>query len=122
MKCDYILNTVLVTALRSNVDAKERGSLWTCLCGPDGFPKVAVGGHNPNCFNACDCTWGIFLLSLLSKTDLDRLILNQLLLFMEKKMNTYICKRFIFWFKLQLHYNYRNCGKMMLILDTTTNL
>ncbi|KAI9075091.1 hypothetical protein K1719_042939 [Acacia pycnantha] len=39
-------------------DAKESESIWTCICDPNGFPKVAEDGHSPNCFTACNCTWG----------------------------------------------------------------
>ncbi|KAK7262291.1 hypothetical protein RJT34_29857 [Clitoria ternatea] len=39
-------------------DAEESASIWTCICDPNGFPQVAADGHSPNCFNACNCTWG----------------------------------------------------------------
>ncbi|KAJ7947832.1 Protein kinase family protein [Quillaja saponaria] len=39
-------------------DAGVSGSLWTCICDANGFPKVAEAGHNPNCFAACNCTLG----------------------------------------------------------------
>ncbi|XP_020214316.1 receptor-like serine/threonine-protein kinase NCRK [Cajanus cajan] len=39
-------------------DAEESASVWTCICDPNGFPRVAADGHSPNCFNACNCTWG----------------------------------------------------------------
>ncbi|KAL2328592.1 hypothetical protein Fmac_022019 [Flemingia macrophylla] len=39
-------------------DAKESASVWTCICDPNGFPRVAEDGHSPNCFNTCNCTWG----------------------------------------------------------------
>ncbi|XP_027345316.1 receptor-like serine/threonine-protein kinase NCRK isoform X2 [Abrus precatorius] len=39
-------------------DAEESASAWTCICDPNGFPQVAADGHSPNCFNACNCTWG----------------------------------------------------------------
>ncbi|XWS53297.1 hypothetical protein CRYUN_Cryun11dG0144800 [Craigia yunnanensis] len=34
------------------------GDRWTCLCAPDGFPKVAVDNHDTTCFTACNCTAG----------------------------------------------------------------
>ncbi|RYR57221.1 hypothetical protein Ahy_A05g022959 isoform G [Arachis hypogaea] len=27
-------------------DAKHSESLWTCICDPNGFSKLAVGGHS----------------------------------------------------------------------------
>ncbi|ESW04270.1 hypothetical protein PHAVU_011G081200 [Phaseolus vulgaris] len=39
-------------------DADESASIWTCICASNGFPQVAADGHSPNCFNACNCTWG----------------------------------------------------------------
>ncbi|CAJ1979284.1 unnamed protein product [Sphenostylis stenocarpa] len=39
-------------------DAEESASIWTCICDSNGFPQVAADDHSPNCFNACNCTWG----------------------------------------------------------------
>jgi len=47
-----------------HVDAEESASVWTCTCDSNGFPQVAADGHSPNCFKACNCTWGTFPLSL----------------------------------------------------------
>ncbi|TKY48541.1 Receptor serine/threonine-protein kinase NCRK [Spatholobus suberectus] len=48
-------------------DAEESASIWTCICDPNGFPKVTADGHNLNCFNACNCTWGTVRMPLGSK-------------------------------------------------------
>ncbi|KAK7257692.1 hypothetical protein RIF29_31849 [Crotalaria pallida] len=48
-------------------DTEESASIWTCICDPDGFPKVAAVGHSPKCFTACNCTWGTASTSLDSK-------------------------------------------------------
>lgn len=48
-----------------HVDAEESASVWKCICDSNGFPQVAADGHSPNCFKACNCTWGTFPLSLL---------------------------------------------------------
>ncbi|XP_047167286.1 receptor-like serine/threonine-protein kinase NCRK [Vigna umbellata] len=39
-------------------DAEESASVWKCICDSNGFPQVAADGHSPNCFKACNCTWG----------------------------------------------------------------
>ncbi|XP_048444881.1 receptor-like serine/threonine-protein kinase NCRK isoform X1 [Pyrus x bretschneideri] len=40
--------------------SKDAGSntTWTCICAANGLPKVAADGHDPNCFTACNCTYG----------------------------------------------------------------
>ncbi|WJX74292.1 hypothetical protein P8452_57962 [Trifolium repens] len=45
----------------------ETASIWTCICDSNGFPEVAAGSHNPNCFIACNCIWGTAKMSLGSK-------------------------------------------------------
>ncbi|XP_027340356.1 receptor-like serine/threonine-protein kinase NCRK isoform X5 [Abrus precatorius] len=45
-------------------DAEESASIWTCICGPNGFPKVKANGHNLSCFNACNCTSGTIRMPL----------------------------------------------------------
>ncbi|KAE9585763.1 putative protein kinase RLK-Pelle-RLCK-XVI family [Lupinus albus] len=45
-------------------DAKESASKWTCICDPNGFPKVAADGHSNNCFKSCNCTWGTIRMPL----------------------------------------------------------
>ncbi|XP_073222669.1 receptor-like serine/threonine-protein kinase NCRK isoform X2 [Cicer arietinum] len=49
-------------------DAEENASIWTCICNPNGFPEVAAGSHNPNCFIACNCIWGTVRMVRGSKT------------------------------------------------------
>ncbi|XP_058729775.1 receptor-like serine/threonine-protein kinase NCRK [Vicia villosa] len=48
-------------------DSEEDASIWTCICGPNGFPQVAEDGHSAMCFHACNCTWGTVSTSLGSK-------------------------------------------------------
>ncbi|XP_054793176.1 receptor-like serine/threonine-protein kinase NCRK [Prosopis cineraria] len=61
-------------------DAKESGSKWTCICDPNGFPKVAVDGHSPHCFTACKCTWGSLPMSQDSKKHISSKIIIVILL------------------------------------------
>ncbi|KAJ7981016.1 Protein kinase family protein [Quillaja saponaria] len=46
------------TSCDCSSDAGGSGSIWTCICDANGFPKVAAAGRNPNCFTACNCTLG----------------------------------------------------------------
>ncbi|BAT91980.1 Receptor-like serine/threonine-protein [Vigna angularis] len=48
-------------------DAEQSASIWTCLCDSNGFPEVSADGHNLNCFDACNCTWGSLRMPLGSK-------------------------------------------------------
>ena len=48
-------------------DAEESASIWTCMCDANGFPGVVADGYSPNCFTACNCTWGTLSTSQGSK-------------------------------------------------------
>ncbi|XP_028807985.1 receptor-like serine/threonine-protein kinase NCRK isoform X2 [Neltuma alba] len=61
-------------------DAKESASIWTCMCDPNGFPKVAADEHGPNCFTACNCTWGSLTMSRDSKKHISSRIIIIILL------------------------------------------
>lgn len=48
-----------------DVDAgSNSNATWTCICAANALPKVAADGHDPNCFTACNCTYGTYSLSL----------------------------------------------------------
>ncbi|XP_061376722.1 receptor-like serine/threonine-protein kinase NCRK [Gastrolobium bilobum] len=61
-------------------DAEEGASIWTCICDPNGFPKVTADGRNPYCFNACNCNWGIARIPLGSKKHISTKIVVVILL------------------------------------------
>ncbi|KAI4322281.1 hypothetical protein L6164_021992 [Bauhinia variegata] len=61
-------------------DGGESATMWTCTCDPNGFPTVAADGHSPNCFTACNCTWGTLSTSPGSKKHLSSKIVVVILL------------------------------------------
>ncbi|KAM1149103.1 hypothetical protein ACFX13_030381 [Malus domestica] len=53
----YTLEPYCSASCNCSQDAGSN-TTWTCICAANGLPKVAADGHDPNCFTACNCTYG----------------------------------------------------------------
>ncbi|KAM1342216.1 hypothetical protein ACFX2F_006566 [Malus domestica] len=53
----YTLEPYCSASCNCSQDAGSN-TTWTCICAANGLPKVTADGHDPNCFTACNCTYG----------------------------------------------------------------
>ncbi|KAF7823379.1 Receptor-like serine/threonine-protein kinase NCRK [Senna tora] len=80
LKFKHRLSNMIVVIQQYAHNAEENASMWTCLCDPNGFPNVGADNHSPNCFSACNCTWGARTTSQGSKNHISSKIVIIILL------------------------------------------